>query len=572
MRCKTHRPQRRASLGLLFAVLIVGGLAGGCDRAPSYLANLAPIPPVSTTPLDAASQDRIEEQRTALEQALKSARRSEEAVVDSQKRLAAAYGEFGRLMLAYGYPAVAVTSFSNAVILEPIFRWRYYRGVSLQLADQLDDARLELERAVELQPDDLATLIRLGRITVAQGDTQAGARWFGHAQRVAPESAAALLGLGRIASLSGRPAEAVELFERVLELQPSATSARYGLGLALRELGRLEEARVHMAISSGILPTFDDPLIESVSGLLADAAELRMAAGSAAAGEQDWQGAVAQFLRAVELAPEDPSARLKLATALGEAGQHRAAIEHFNTTIQLDPNNRDAHFNLGAALLRIGRPQAALDALTRAVELDPAETEARLRRAQVADSLGEEQLAEADFAELLRSSPAHPPLLLVWAERALRKGQLSEARERFEAAATSSPGELKAYLGLFQVARQQRDFRAAQGALERGLDQRPEDTQLTDLLARLLATCADDGVRDGVRAVALARRNQRIEPSLDHRETLAMAWAETGDFAEAIQQQSQLLKDAEARNQTGALARIRQYLALYQEGKPVRAQ
>lgn len=86
-------------------------------------------------------------------------------------------------------------------------------------------------------------------------------------------------------------------------------------------------------------------------------------------------------------------------------------------------------------------------------------------------------------------------------------------------------------------------------------------------LAWFLATCPDDDVRDGRRAIAL------LEPAMDQSaqmlDTLAAAYAETGDFDHAgeLQHQAILSLDSEEDPRLGAFV---QRLLMYRRGLPWR--
>ena len=89
------------------------------------------------------------------------------------------------------------------------------------------------------------------------------------------------------------------------------------------------------------------------------------------------------------------------------------------------------------------------------------------------------------------------------------------------------------------------------------------------MLAWILATSADAHFRDGAKAVEIAKHACEINawsrfPLLD---TLAAAYAETGDFAHAVELQQRAINMA-ARSQS--LADLRARLALYKNGKPFR--
>ncbi|HEV2146590.1 MAG TPA: tetratricopeptide repeat protein, partial [Longimicrobiaceae bacterium] len=54
-----------------------------------------------------------------------------------------------------------------------------------------------------------------------------------------------------------------------------------------------------------------------------------------------------------------------------EQGDYATALAQFERAVQLAPDNAEFHGNLGSALLRLGRPDEALAQLRRSVSLDP---------------------------------------------------------------------------------------------------------------------------------------------------------------------------------------------------------
>ena len=97
----------------------------------------------------------------------------------------------------------------------------------------------------------------------------------------------------------------------------------------------------------------------------------------------------------------------------------------------------------------------------------------------------------------------------------------------------------------------------------------PDDAVATTHLARLLAACPDDKLRDGARAKALAEKARALTRESEPFALAAMAAAdaELGRFPSAAAWQEMALglsRDPEAK------ARARARLALYRKGQPLR--
>ena len=89
-------------------------------------------------------------------------------------------------------------------------------------------------------------------------------------------------------------------------------------------------------------------------------------------------------------------------------------------------------------------------------------------------------------------------------------------------------------------------------------------------LAHLFATCPEDDLRDGKRAVELAEQAAELfgKPQADMLDTLAAAYAETGDFNKAIATQENAIKLARPDQRE----KMRRHLELYLHRKPLRAE
>ena len=110
-------------------------------------------------------------------------------------------------------------------------------------------------------------------------------------------------------------------------------------------------------------------------------------------------------------------------------------------------------------------------------------------------------------------------------------------------------------------------YREADQDYEQSYERRPDYGNLSKSWAWQLSTCPDAEFRDGKKAIRLLTKEGRKGADI---ETLAAAYAEVGDFEEAVQLQQQLLKRYAGKASAEQLASHQQRLKLYQAKKPYR--
>jgi Flp pilus assembly protein TadD len=304
--------------------------------------------------------------------------------------------------------------------------------------------------------------------------------------------------------------------------------------------------------------------------------------------------------------PDAWLAALNLGIAAGKRGDEAAAVDCFQRVLKFPVAQAEAYDSWGSMLVSLGRPVEAIELHRRAVELKP-DDHRRYSNLGIALSLAQ-RLDEADvaFATALRLRPSTPRTLMNYAALRTRQGRWDEAIEYLRQAVALRPNDLEQRANLADVLMHQErwpeaieqlrtiqardpggfrlgarlvgallkqgDFRAARSACLAELERRPNDGPLLVTLTFLLATCPDDAVRDGRRAMELAQRLFADAPSnpvvLD---SLAAACAEVGDFESAVRFASQAVELATRQNRAGLARRIGERLELYRAGSPYRA-
>ena len=450
--------------------------------------------------------------------------------------LGAAYGEMGKLLMAAQYLDAAESCFLNAQTLVPAERrWPYYLGRLYKVKGPLAKSVASFERAQQLAPDDVATLIWLGETYLAEGRVDAAAPLFAKALTGQPNSIAARFGAGRAALATKDYARAVKYLEQGLALNPRVAAFHYPLALAYRGLGRVAEAEAHMRQRGGseVLPA--DPLMQELEDLLQSpsAYDLR---GTRALEIGDWAAAAAYFRKGLELAPDDATLRHRLGTTLAQMGDARGAVEQFEQVIRTSPEYSKAYYSLGVLMEADGRQQDAIDRYSTAVKYEPTYVQARVR-----------------LAGVLR-----------------RTARLEESLAQYERALETDPTSAGAAFGYAMTLIHLQRYDVARDRLAHGMTSYPDRTAFARALARLLAVAPSERVRDGRRAKNLAEDLLKHQQTADLAETLAMALAEVGQYAQAAALQRQLAAAAAQAGRSDLVPRLNATLALYERGKPNR--
>jgi tetratricopeptide (TPR) repeat protein len=151
----------------------------------------------------------------------------------------------------------------------------------------------------------------------------------------------------------------------------------------------------------------------------------------------------------------------------------------------------------------------------------------------------------------------------------LRRGL---AAAHFRKAIDLQPANARAYLGLATSQRGLRQYADAVATLREGLRAAPGSLPLLNLLARTLATCPEEGVRDGaaaVRAAEQATRGSTVEHRYEVMDTLAAAYAEAGRWSDAIDAAGAAVEAARNERSTASAA-ILGHLEQYRRREPLR--
>jgi len=283
-----------------------------------------------------------------------------------------------------------------------------------------------------------------------------------------------------------------------------------------------------------------------------------------------WQNSETLWTHVLACTTDNYIAHFNFGNALRQEGRTDEAIDHFQQALQIKPLYEQAHLNLGNALHQEGRMDEAIDQFQQALQIRPDYAEAHYNLGYVLLQKGSVDEAIDQFQQALQIRPDYAEAHYNLGVAQLQKGRVDEAITHFQQAAHIAPfnAAIQNTLGstLLQKGRVDEAITHFQQALQ--ID--PADPGAQNNLAWLLATCPQASLRNGAKAVELARQANELAGGKNPviLSTLAAAFAEAGRFSEAVETAQHALQLAGAQSNTKLAGALQSEIKLYQAGIP----
>lgn len=244
---------------------------------------------------------------------------------------------------------------------------------------------------------------------------------------------------------------------------------------------------------------------------------------------------IARLRQAIALAPNDAQNHANLGKLLLQSEQTDEAIEEFEKAVSLDPGLVEALCNLGVAYQQEGRVDEAISQYQKAIQIRPDNVDA-LNNCGVAYE---------------------------------QKGALKDAIASYRKALSLRPDFAQIHYNLGLALQENRDPKGALEAYQRATELAPNYIKAQTHFAVLLATCTQDYLRNGAKALAVAQQANQSTGGNDPvvLRALAAAYAECGRFPEAIES----LRRAIANAKPDILGELNSEIELYRAGQPLRS-
>jgi tetratricopeptide (TPR) repeat protein len=292
-------------------------------------------------------------------------------------------------------------------------------------------------RIVEIEPQHVAALFRLGALRAQQGKREGALGAFRRAVDMAANSADILFCLGRSFAGLNCPQEAIGCYQRALAIAPENADAHNNLGNLLHSLG-------HTA------------------------------------------NAIAHYTQALVIEADHPDAHSNLGHALHTLGRNEEAIAHYRRALAIKEDHAGAHNNLGSTLHALGRAAEALGHFQRAIAINAGFAQANCNAGVALVALGRPDEAIAHFRQALAIRPDDPDAHRHLADQLVALDRLAEGSVHYQKAHAIRPDSPDICCGLANALQKQGRFEQSIVYYTRAIALRPESADAHNNLGNSL--------------------------------------------------------------------------------------
>ncbi len=314
-----------------------------------------------------------------------------------------------------------------------------------------------------------------------RGDTKGSIAKYQAMLKLAPHLAPAYNNLGSLYFDEGAYAEAARVLRAGLALDPGMSTAQALLGLSDAKLGHNKEAkkeletalaanpadnRVELALAHLLINTgneeegtarlrsylarnpkdqqawyllgktylrLSEQSLAQVNAIDPNSVTAHEIAGEVDESMHNYDGALAEYSKAVRMAPDQPGTHYHLGNAFWLQGKWESAGKEFQAELRNDPSNCTTQWKLGNSLLAAnGPPGEALGPLDAAVAACPNLMQARVDRANALIKLNQPAKAVDDLTLAEKDSPREPSIHFLLAKAYKAEGKTAEAKVEIE--------------------------------------------------------------------------------------------------------------------------------------------
>lgn len=426
----------------------------------------------------------------------------------------------GRFASEDGDDVRALELYGKAASYDPsLYKARYNQGLVALRLGRLTLAERLFARLVADFPDRPENHFNLGKIAYQREQPEAAVGHYEKALTAAkgdyPE---ARLNLGLALRSMGRQDEALAAFDALVAADPKYAPAHLNRALVLMHAKRFDEARAALEQVLALRPdsaaalynlgklaarTGDHPAAAAAfrRTLAVDPKHLKAAVslGVEEAARQRWDEAIAAYQGALAASPTYRPALFNLGVALTKAGRLDQAATAYQQILTLDEADSKAAQNLGAVYARLGRRDLAIAQFEGALDRDPSLVSVRYNLALQFRKQGHNERAATELERVLRLEGTHQRAAITLARIWTDTGKARQAADLLEPLSHRKKARDGVFAALAEAQQALGKRDTARATLEAGLGKHPPSLELASALAEMLR---NDGDPAGARRVA----------------------------------------------------------------------
>ena len=310
-------------------------------------------------------------------------------------------------------------------------------GAALWKLDQLKQALIAFEAALELDPEETSTWVAASEIALLIGDAQKHRRYVRRAQHFGAEAGTfrfmeLLREIGQLDQGNAGTAEHdrnIAVLDAVIRLNPDDDDAYLNRAFAHFERG-------------------DDLTISDLNAVLQlnpDQAAAYMLRGILLGDRKQWDQTIADMGELIRLKPGYAKAYYYRGQAYGEQDKFDLAVIDICEAIRLDPDHADGYRIRGDCLRYNGEYEKAIADFDTALRLDPENAAAHLGRGAAFRMKGDFGQAIVDYDATLQLKPGDPLAYRFRGDAHIGKGNYAQAIADCSRALNLSPDDPVAY-------------------------------------------------------------------------------------------------------------------------------
>jgi tetratricopeptide (TPR) repeat protein len=230
------------------------------------------------------------------------------------------------------------------------FRAHYNLGSQHLEAKKYREAIEEFDKVLKRAPDDLNTLLSMSVAHARLRHSEDAMRYFNEAVKVNPDSSNSYVVFAQAMMETGQEDMAIKLLEKAVKLDPKNGAAFNALGIGYADKGFLDKAKEAWSKGIEAAPSSKELAanLKRLDAIMSASAALdeQLKAVNKFAESGDYENAIAECNKALEMAPESITLHNNLGVLYGMTGKDEEAVSQFKKVIEISEKEAGAYKNI----------------------------------------------------------------------------------------------------------------------------------------------------------------------------------------------------------------------------------